>query len=238
MNQIAINVRRVLTSGLTIIAFVNSYAHTKKWFTEHGQKDQAGWLALIPEVGVILVVLTLAAGGLSRPVRWLIGSIGIGSLAITFTSNIAGASPGPMGFSAALVAPTFAVLGFALEIVSLTAHAEPVQDEPPAGDEPVHAEPVIVVQTVQPEPVKAQPEPVQPVQKKAQRRPVSRTNGGLLDNGILWATKQMDQNGSWPTRSEIVAQFPEMSLSTAKRVRAANPAGTDGTAKMKESVNA
>lgn len=239
MNRVAVNIRRVLTTGLTIIAFANSYAHTVDWFKAHGQSAQAGWLAAIPEVGVILVVLTLAAGGLSKPVRWLIGSIGVGSLGITFTANIAGASAGTMGLIAALVAPTFAVLGFALEIVSLSHELEPVHVDSPAGDEPVMVQPVIVVQTADEPEVQPVREPVQkPEAKKAQRRPVSRSTGGLLDNGVLWAQGEMDRTTEWPSVSEIMAQFPEMSRSTAKRVRAANPAGTDGTAKTLESVNA
>jgi hypothetical protein len=238
MNHAAIWIRRVLTTGLTIIAFANSYAHTVQWFKDHGQSAQAGWLAAIPEVGVILVVLTLAAGGLSKPVQWLIGSIGIGSLGITFTSNISGASAGAMGLIAALVAPTFAVLGFGLEMVSLNHELEPVRADSPAGDEPVQDEPVIVVQVQDQPKVQPEREPVQDQPKKAQRRPAQKTTGGLLDNGVLWAQGEMDRLNEWPSVTEIMAQFPEMSRSTAKRVRAANPVGTDGTAKTKESVNA
>lgn len=240
MNHAALWTRRSLTTGLTGIAFWNSYSHTAQWFRDNGQKDQAGWLALIPEAGVILAVLTLATETMNRPLKWVIGAFGIGSLSLTLISNVSAAGPGFMGLLAALVAPVFAVLGFALEVLSLQSEpevvqAEPVHDISPAGAEPVHAEPVIVVQTAQPEPVHVEPKSVQ---KVAQRRPVSRSNGGLLDNGILWATEKMGQSGSWPTRKEIVDQFPEMSLATAKRVRAANPVGTDGTAKLKESVNA
>jgi len=96
-------IRRTLTTLLTAVAFWNSYTHTADWFADHGQNAQAGWLALIPEVGVILVVLTLAAGKLSQSDKWIVGSIGIGSVALTLTANLAGSTPG-MGVPAALVA--------------------------------------------------------------------------------------------------------------------------------------
>jgi hypothetical protein len=112
-------VRRTLTSGLTAVAFVNSYEHTVKWFTDNGQPEHAGWLGLIPEVGVFLVILTLATAALSREVKGIMYTIGAMSLGVTFTANLAGAT-GLAGICAALVAPVFAVMGFALEIVSLT----------------------------------------------------------------------------------------------------------------------
>jgi len=122
--------RRMLTTGLTGVAFWNSYNHTAAWFSDHGQAEQSGWLALIPEVGVILVVLTLCTGKLGRVESAIVRAIGVGSVAITFTANLAGASAGPMGVTAALVAPVFAVLGFALEAVSLSAEIEPPQSPP------------------------------------------------------------------------------------------------------------
>jgi len=243
MERLIIWLRRGLTTGLTTIAFVNSYRHTAQWFRDHDQEAQAQWLALIPEAGVILVVLTLAQGQLTRPTKWLIGAFGAGSLGLTFTANIAAAGPGFMGLLAALVAPVFAVLGFALEMMSL------VHEPAPAGAEPVQDEPVPVVQD---EPASREPvspggggpevdrEPVSPpaTGPTTKREPVSRSGGGLMDRGILWATEQMVQTGEWPSRGQIVAQFPEMSLSTAKRIRAAKPVGTDGTAEFKEMVSA
>jgi hypothetical protein len=250
MNHAAIWTRRTLTTGLTVVAFVNSYAHTAQWFKDHGQHSQAGWLALIPEVGVILVVLTLAGGGLSRPVQWLTGAIGSGSLAITFTANIAGSSPGLMGLSAALVAPIFAVLGFSLEVVSLSRELadrpdEPVQASPPEpvrqpvsqAHEPVDQPPTVAHVSHVGEPRPGENEPAVS-QRKVQRKPVVPPAGGLLDSGIMWAIERMDQGSEWPTVTEIMAEFPAMSRSTAKRIRAAIPSGTDGTAELRESVNA
>lgn len=237
MLQFAIWLRRGLTTGLTTIAFVNSYSHTAEWFRDNDQKAQAQWLALIPEAGVIMVVLTLATAHLSRPLKWLIGAFGIGSLSLTLIANVSAAGPGFMGLLAALVAPVFAVLGFALEVLSL------VREPAPAGDEPVQPEPIVDEPPVDPEPIvdpepPVDPEPIVDPRPKVQRKPVSRSTVGLMDRGIMWAQDQMDQTGSWPGRAEILAQFPEMSLSTAKRVRASAPAGTDGTAKTEEMVSA
>src|SRR5512144_1182738 len=108
------NVRRVITTGLATIAFINSYSHTSNWFADHGQAAQANALAAIPEVAIIMVLLTLALGGMDVITTYLIGTIGIGSIAITITANLEGAAPGLAGAIAALVAPVFAILAFAL----------------------------------------------------------------------------------------------------------------------------
>lgn len=109
-------VRRVLTTALTVLAFWNSWTHTVQWFADHGQGDAARWLALIPEAGLILGLLFLAGGNLTAAQRVLVGLVGVGSVGITISANLAGASPGLAGKVAALVAPVFAILGFALEI--------------------------------------------------------------------------------------------------------------------------
>lgn len=175
-------VRRTLTTGLTAVAFWNSYQHTKTWFAENGQAGEAGALALIPEAGLIMVVLTLAMGNLSPVAEKIVQTIGVGALAITLTANISGAGPGVMGFVAALVAPLFAVLGFALEIVGLT-------------------------------------EPEKPAKKKpAPKRAPAKTS--LVDTGILWATSR---GGEWPTTAEILEKYPNISKTTAGKIRAARP---------------
>jgi hypothetical protein len=198
--------RRILTSALTAVAFWNSYTHTAAWFTEHGQAAQAPLLALIPEAGVILVVLTLAGGGLTTVVRWLIGAIGIGAVAITFTANLAGASAGAMGIAAALVAPVFAILGFALEVVSIEAPAEAPSEAPAES------------------PAAASAEAPAPAAKPARKvTPARRGNRGLTDTGILWATQVHATGAEWPTTAQILAQFPTISRTTAGRIRGAKP---------------
>lgn len=128
--QFLIWLRRFLTTALTAVAFWNSYHHTKTWFAENGQAAQAGALATIPEAGLVLVVITLAIGGLTPPVERIVKTIGVGALAITLTANLAGAAPGVMGIVAALVAPVFAVLGFALEVLSLVPASKPKRKAP------------------------------------------------------------------------------------------------------------
>jgi hypothetical protein len=140
--QFLIWLRRFLTTALTAVAFWNSYTHTKSWFADNGQAAQAGWLALIPEAGLVMVVITLAMGGLNVPVERIVRTIGAGALAITLTANLAGAAPGLMGIVAALVAPVFAILGFALEVLSLAPAPKPKRKpaakkkEPPSGRKP------------------------------------------------------------------------------------------------------
>jgi hypothetical protein len=109
-------VRRSLTTALTCLAFWNSYTHTVDWFTAHGQEGAAHFLALIPEAGLILALLFLASGNLTRMQRGLVAVVGFGSVGITVAANLAGAGPGRTGQVAALVAPVFAVLGFGLEV--------------------------------------------------------------------------------------------------------------------------
>ena len=156
-------VRRTITTGLTTIAFLNSYSHTTNWFSNHGQAGQANFLAAIPEVAIILVVLTLAQGNMSRVTTALIGTIGVGSVTITLAANLAGASSGVAGIAAALVAPVFAILGFGLEFTSMVKVAparKPVTRKAPAT-----------------KPVKAAEAP-------------KKRNRGVIDRGILWASEQ------------------------------------------------
>jgi hypothetical protein len=114
-------VRRLLTASLTGIAFWNSYEHTVAWFRGNGQEAAAWALALIPEVGVFLVILSLALDHLTRPQKWVLGSVALGSVSVTLTANLAGAGPGLFGVAAALVAPLFAIAGFALEMLGESA---------------------------------------------------------------------------------------------------------------------
>jgi hypothetical protein len=126
-------VRRLLTAGLTGIAFWNSYEHTVDWFRENGQAGAAGALALIPEVGVFLVILSLALDHLTRPQKVVLGFVALGSVSVTLTGNLAGAGPGVFGVCAALVAPLFAIAGFALELMGESA---PSQRESKAAQAP------------------------------------------------------------------------------------------------------
>lgn len=173
--------RRLLTTGLTTIAFVNSYGHTVQWFADNGQAPHAGWLGTIPEIGVILVVLVLATANISTPVKRVIQVIGALSLGITMTANVSGAV-GVAGIVAALVAPVFAVLGFALEVLSIA----------PA------------------------PKPASKPRKAPQnhKKPARLTK---FDEGVLWATEQAE----WPTTAQIMAQFPQTSQTTARKIRRA-----------------
>lgn len=191
-----INIRRTLTGSLTALAFVNSYRHTVEWFSAHGQSNEAELLALIPEAGVILSVLTLVMGNLNRAERVIISLIGMGSLAVTFWSNLAGAADGAGGVAAALVAPIFGVLGFALEAIDFLKKKSRTRKVP--------AE-------------KAQ-KPVS-VPKKAS----GGTRTSLTDKGILWATERTSAGAPWPTTKEIMAQFPEISETTARKIRRSEP---------------
>lgn len=268
----AVWTRRVLVTLITSGAFLNSYGHTVQWFRDHHQMDHAKMLGFMPEAGVVVLVLSLVLGRMNLSTKLITGSFGMISVGITFTANLSTAGDGPSGKAAALIAPVFAVLGFALEASSLVSAVDhPVAKITPAGDEPVlvdqtdpwlkaqmdqmaqaqaqgveaHVDQYGRVQFVRPEPVEPEPvslpvvhepPPAEPV--KVQRKPVSRSTGGLLDNGIIWATELNTARAQWPTVAEIMKEFPDMSRSTAKRVRAASPVGTDGTAKIEESVNA
>lgn len=107
--------RHLLTTFLVGVAFWNSYAHTVAWFEGHGQ-EQAAWLAILPEMGTVLVIISLALGGLTVAQKGILGVVGLGSVSVTLVANLAGAAPGPGGTAAALVAPLFAIAGFALEL--------------------------------------------------------------------------------------------------------------------------
>jgi hypothetical protein len=130
-------VRRVLTAALTTLAFWNSYTHTVHWFGVHGQEDAAQFLALIPEAGLILALLFAASGELTGPQKWLVGFVGFGSIGITISANLAGAPPGVAGSIAALVAPVFAILGFALEVTGPAKTGPVAVDQEPAQPGPV-----------------------------------------------------------------------------------------------------
>jgi hypothetical protein len=126
MNPKMLWARRLLTFSLTAIAFWNSYEHTRIWFVSNGQETAAWALALIPEGGVFLVLLSLALDHLTRAQKWILGSVALGSVSVTLTGNLAGAGPGLMGAAAALVAPLFAIAGFGLELLGEPSPAQQV----------------------------------------------------------------------------------------------------------------
>jgi hypothetical protein len=242
--------RRGLTTGLTGIAFWNSYGHTAQWFSDNGQKDSAQMLALIPEFGVILGVLILASERLTMGLKLIAGAFGLGSLSLTLLANGSAAGDGWMGLTAALVAPIFAVLGFAMEVLSF--QGEPVSDEPePVQEaqpepqperepEPVHVPELELIPDVEPE-----PEPVrEPVKVAAAKAPVSRSTArvsqstGPRAQGQAWAQAELDAGRAWPTAAQIRAQFPDMSPATSKRIKNPNSPKTAQTADESESVNA
>jgi hypothetical protein len=234
--------RRIIrwaTILLTIGAFANSYRHGVQWALEHSPEGQAqfwAWaIAALPEVMVLIGVM-LALNRLSDPRAWVIGGTGV---AWTLWANGASSAGGLSGMFVAL-SPAWAAL-MALWAMD---HA---QDEP-AQVEPVSlpGEPIDPAQQgdgePEPEPLKtAQNDPPKPPREPRKRRTVSRSqrltsgSGGTSRAvGIDWAAAQaepgLDRLNRWPTVPEIMAQFPEMSYGTAKRVREAQPRGTRGTA--------
>lgn len=122
-------IRHLLTAFLVVVAFWNSYEHTVAWFEGHGQ-EQAGWLATLPEMGTALVIISLALGGLTAAQKGILGVVGLGSVSVTLVANLAGAAPGPGGTAAALVAPLFAIAGFALELTGGAGGEEVSHREP------------------------------------------------------------------------------------------------------------
>lgn len=245
--------RRGLTTGLTGIAFWNSYGHTAQWFRDNGQKDAAQALALIPELGVILAILILAAQRVTRPLKMIAGAFGLGSLSLTLLANGSGAGDGWQGLTAALVAPVFAVLGLALEVLSL--QGEPVQEAqelvqeaaPAAELEPVQVpEPLIVEPLVEAHVdqygglqfVKTEPVAAAKVSRPARTTVSLSTGTGPRAQGQAWAQGELDAGRAWPTAAQIRAQFPEMSLATSKRIKNPNTDKTVKTAPEAESVNA
>jgi hypothetical protein len=242
--------RRGLTTGLTGIAFWNSYGHTAQWFSDNGQKESAQMLALIPEFGVILGVLILASERLTMGLKLIAGAFGLGSLSLTLLANGSAAGDGWMGLTAALVAPIFAVLGFAMEVLSFQGEpvqeaqdqpqpvAEPVQPEPQPEREP---EPIVVPELElipEPEPIR---EPVRVAAAKAQvSRSTARVGSGTgpRAQGQAWAQSELDAGRAWPTAAQIRAQFPDMSPATSKRIKNPNTDKTAETAIESESVNA
>ena len=236
-------IRRALTTFLTGVAFFNSYAHTVQWFTDNGQAHSAQMLSAIPEAGLILVVLTLITVQVDRLTGALLAVVGIGSLGLTLTSNLSQAGPGLMGQIAALVAPLFAVIGFALEVRALVAEGGPAQigsaQSTPAGEVNQTTNVVQVHNTVQvaqlssPEPVQSTaPEPVQVVQVQEETEPVqvrkvnrpAQVQRAIGSGSGRWSAERMaahqwaSAQSDWPTAKMLVDQFPDLSLSTAKRV--------------------
>ena len=234
---------RWATILLTLGAFANSYRHGVQWASKHSPADQAQFwtwaIAALPEVMVLIGVM-LALNRLTDPRAWIIGGTGVAG---TLWANGASASGGVSGLFVAL-APAWAAL-MALWAMD---HAK---------DEPAQAEPLShPVEPVQPAQAQAQNRPSEPpkatgsvAQAQAQKRPseprkrstvsqsqrpisgsgaTSRAAG--IDSATAQAEPGLDRLNEWPTVAQIMAQFPGMSRSTAKRVREANPHGTAGTA--------
>jgi hypothetical protein len=236
-------VLRWATILLTFGAFANSYRHGVQWAIQHspaGQDQFWAWaIAALPEVMVLIAVL-LAMNRLSDPRVWVIGGTGVGW---TLWANGAAAAPGLSGSVVAL-APAWAAL---LALWSMdhqkdgpvhVHQSEPVQTIRPSGSgvaqlypvEPLmdrSTEPLFAAHT---EPVDRSTEPVIRPTVNRSKRHTSGSPGTAQAQGVAWATAQSDDGSPWPTVAQILAQFPEMSRSTAKRVRAAQPPGTDGTA--------
>jgi hypothetical protein len=152
--------RRLLTAVLTTIAFVNSYEHTWHWFAEHGQANAAHWLAAIPELSIILVIVSISLADLSRSQQVILALIGAGAVSVTLTSNLSARGPHAAGAAAALVAPLFAIAGFGLELLGAPLAPERADSAPDAEPEEVEA-----VQNPEPEPVRF--EIIDPPKQKA-----------------------------------------------------------------------
>jgi hypothetical protein len=183
--------RQVIVGSLTALAFYHSYGNTVDWFANHGQAEHAPLLAAIPEVAIIMVLITLALGGMDVITTYIIGAIGVGSVAITITANLEGADSDLAGAIAALVAPGFAVLGAALELVSLIKTSKARKRTTTVTKPVATAKPVTAAA---------------PVAKKRNR--------GVIDRGILWASEQP----TWPSVDDLVVEFPTINRNTASRI--------------------
>lgn len=230
-------VRRLITGALILIALFYSYSHTAQWFREQGQEEGAQVLAFLPELGLILVILTLVTAHLDQLTRAVLVVVGVSSLAITLTGNLWTAGPGPMGWAAALVAPLFSALFFTLEVRSLTSSGEPVAQLSNAvqinNTVQVAAQFSSPAHFTDPEPVQltsstddpwAQVSPTEPVQVQVQvveevSRPAQLTSGSRWSPERAAAQQWAAQQDVWPTPKLILAQFPTMSPATVKRIK-------------------
>jgi hypothetical protein len=236
-------VLRWATIWLTIGAFANSYRHGIAWVQAHSPVgDEPFWawaIAALPEVMVVIAVL-LAMERLSDPRVWVIGGSGV---AWTLWANGAAASPGLSGSVVAL-SPAWAAL---LALWSMDHRGdEPVQVSRPEPAQVSQTEPVSLAQkrlTQAPvsqahEPLfAAHTEPVSRISEPVSRPKVNRSKrltGGSSSTsqaaGLTWAMSRLTDGEPWPTVALIRTEFPEMSLATAKRVRAQDPDRTAGTA--------
>jgi hypothetical protein len=153
---------RALTTLLAVAAFGLSYSHTVAWFAAHGQQDGKYILAAIPEISLIMCVITRACEQPKALRAWLIGALAVGSFGITITANLAAASAGAGGVVAALVAPLAAIITMALEVTHGST-TPPARSVAPAGalTYPTSAsEPVAARWLTQPSELAAQGEPV------------------------------------------------------------------------------
>jgi hypothetical protein len=219
-------------------ALVITYVGTMSFCQAHGAPGWRGSvIAAMNDLAVLVGVLWP-----ERPFQVIAGFCA----SFTIWANVAHAAAGPAGITVALIPPFLAIaLVGALELV-LRRQAQLAQEAEP---EPVQH---VVVDQLEPEPlVQTEPEPVQmsqapePVQEgfrkaqaQAQRAKVQAQprGSGVEAQGIDWAKNW--EGSEWPTVKQIMAQFPDMSLSTAKRVRAADPAKSGKSDRMRETVNA
>lgn len=277
MSELLVSVRRVLTALLILVAFWFSYSHTAQWLRENGQAQGAEALALVPEVALMLVILTLVTTELDWIARLVLITAGTGSLAVTLAGNLSQASPGPAGKAAALIAPLGSALFFILEVRSIVAEIKTAGQSPIGGqtrqtqgspepqlrdqDQPRMGQTIQINNTVQVaqldqhgEPAQGPAGPVQvqhpaePVEVQVVQEPakVSRSTelvhaakvsrprtstAQITADGARWSPERTAAQQwaaaqtNWPTATELRAQFPELGLSTAKRVKPV-PAGT------------
>lgn len=217
-------VLRWATILLTFGAFANSYRHGVQWAIRHSPEDQEefwAWaIAALPEVMVLIAVL-LAMDRLSDPRVWVIGGTGVGW---TLWANGAAAAGGLSGLVVAL-APAWSAL---LALWSMD-HSEP---EPAGVDQPEPAHEVAQTAPMDPGPrvhEQGPPPGMDPgprVQESGPRTApkgprTARSRGPRVagpsktDRATRWA---MDQP-AWPTARQIMDQFPDLSRTTAKRVK-------------------
>lgn len=231
-------VLRWATILLTFGAFANSYRHGVQWAIQHSPAQQEqfwAWaIAALPEVMVLIAVL-LAMNRLSDPRVWVIGGSGVGW---TLWANGAAAAPGLSGSVVAL-APAWSAL---LALWSMD-HSDPEPDSGPVHQSPSEPRetaqlvlgPPLLGHSTEPvsgpsgEPLDRSTGPVKRSTVSRQKRSRSGPPGTSQAEGITWAMSHSDDGSPWPTVAQIVSQFPDMSRSTAKRVRAAQPVGTAGT---------
>jgi hypothetical protein len=195
-------VRHLAVLAMTVIAFANSYSHTVVWFQENGQEGTAHALAALPEVGLLVALLFLLEP-LDRAGRFLVGALGVGSLALTVTANLSHATDDVTRL-AAIVAPAFTVFCAALEIRSILGHkVQPLtQTDPVEVSESQEPDPVDPPLTqADPDPVSADPAPV----------------GADPADRVAWISRQ----AVTPTLTQLIEVFGYSDSAAKRDLRAA-----------------